>query len=217
MEKLSDEFRSILDDPHSTERDVHRFLKEYPHLMIDLFNVSWNYKRVVSEFQLGNAYRADFLVLSADSGRWHAVLIELEGPHDRLYLKNGTPSEKLRVAQQQVKDWEHYVRSYQPEVRRTIAAILKEEDVCAQNLLMGKSGCRAHDEILHQEVYLNFQYKIVMGRRATFQDEPRNHMPGPGFGYDLDVSSYDRVVDRLMELEDRIGHAKLRTDLRRNR
>ena len=217
MDKLSDQFKSILDDPSSTERDVQRFLKEYQHLIIDLFNVSWNYRRVVPEFQLGNEHRTDFLVLSADSGSWHAVLIELEGPHDRLYLKDGTPSKKLRVAQKQVSDWQHYVRSYPSEVCRTIARILKQENVCAQNLLMGKSGCKAHDEILHQEVYLEFQYKIVIGRRATFQDEPRNHMAAPGAGYIHDVSSYDRVLDRLIELEDRIGYPELRIDLRRNK
>jgi len=76
---LSAEFKKILDDPAATERDAQRFLKSFPMLMVRLFNVSWNYYLAVPEFSLGTDFRADFLILSADSCCWHTVFVELEG------------------------------------------------------------------------------------------------------------------------------------------
>ncbi|MCH8968381.1 MAG: DUF4263 domain-containing protein [Planctomycetes bacterium] len=198
--KLSQTFKQLIDDPSSTERDVHRFLKRYPMLMVRLFNVSWNYYLCIPEFPLGNDYRADFLVLSADSGCWHAVFVELEGPNDVIYLKDGTPSKKLRGAQKQVEDWDKFCSNRAEEVKQQIARVLKPRGRCAQNRLMGCNGL-ARDEILHPDVFLHRQYKVVIGRRSSFQDEPTHHMPSPGAGYSPRVSTYDRVYDCLHSLE----------------
>jgi hypothetical protein len=170
-------------------------------LMVRLFNVSWNYYLVASEFRFGNDHRADFLVLSADSGRWHAVFIELEGPNDIIYLKDGLPSKKLRAAQKQVTDWEKFCRSRTDHVKQEIAKLLKPRKVRAQNRLMGQGGF-SHDEILLPDVFLHDQYKIVIGRRKSFADEPINHMPAPGHGYHPQVSSYDRIYDCLVDHEE---------------
>jgi hypothetical protein len=44
---------------------------------------------------LGGAYVVDFLILSAHSGAWHTVLIELESPTARPFTKSGNPSKAL--------------------------------------------------------------------------------------------------------------------------
>ena len=203
---LSAKFKKILDDPAATERDAQRFLKSFPMLMVRLFNVSWNYYLAVPEFSLGTDFRADFLILSADSGRWHTVFVELEGPNDQIYLKNGQPSKKLRSAQKQIDDWQRFVRGRTNEVKQEIAKILAPRRIGAQNKLMGRSGY-AHDEILLPEVFLHEQYKIVIGRRSSFADEPTHHMPAPGEGYGPQVSTYDRIYDCLLDEEQR-GHSK---------
>ena len=198
--KLSTQFQSLLDEPSSTETDAMRFIKQYPMLMVKLFNVSWNYYRVFTEFPLGTDYRADFMVLSADSGSWHAVFIELEGPNDRIYLKNGEPAKKLRGAQKQIDDWKKYFKSHHDSIKHEISKRLEIRRVCAQNKLLGSEGW-AHDEILHPDVFIWDSYKIMLGQRSSFKDEPTDHMPAPGQGYTPVVSTYDRVVDYLRSRE----------------
>ena len=198
--KLSKQFKQILDDEKSTETDAMRFIKSYPMLMVRLFNVSWNYYRVFPEFQLGTEYRADFMVLSADSGSWHSVFIELEGPNDQIYLKKGGPAKKLRAAQLQISDWQKYVRAHGDTVKQEIARRLKKRRVIAQNKLMGKGGW-AHDEILLPDVFVWDSYKIMLGQRKSFDDEPELHMPAPGAGYSPQISTYDRVHDLLVKME----------------
>lgn len=200
QELLSAQFAAILDDPTSTERDVHAFLKRYPLLMVHLFNVSWNWYGVIPEFSLGTKYRADFVVVSADSGSWHAVFIELEGPHDQIYLGDGAPAKKLRAAQKQVSDWKKYVEAHKGTVKQEIAKWLRPKNVVSQNKLMGKGG-RAHDEILLPDVFLWDKYKIMLGRRTSFAAEREHHMPAPGAGYTPQVSTYDRVIDYLVQVE----------------
>lgn len=197
---LSRQFKDILDNPDATERDAHAFLKLYPMLMVRLFNVSWNYYLAIPEFSLGTDYRADFLILSADSGRWHAVFVELKGPNDTIYLKDGSPSKKLRAAQKQIDDWRKFCRAYTDEVKREIAKELKSRRIRAQNLLMSHGGY-AHDEIVHPNCYLHEQYKIVIGRRSSFADEPSKHMPAPGHGYSPQISTYDRILGCLVDAE----------------
>ena len=217
--KASTKLREILNNPRATERDAQEFLKSYPMLMVRLFNVSWNYYLAVPEFALGTDFRADFLVVSADSGRWHVVFVELEGPNDRIYLKNGQPSKKLRTAQKQLDDWQRFVCGRTDEVKQELAKVLKPRRIHAQNRLMGRGGY-AHDEILLPDVFLHEQYKIVIGRRSSFADEPTHHMPAPGFGYAGQVSTYDRVYDCLVdeEAKSRAGELEryLRCDDRRS-
>ncbi|MBN1342839.1 MAG: DUF4263 domain-containing protein [Phycisphaerae bacterium] len=200
MAKLSQRFRELIDDPKATERDVHSFLKAYPMIMIQLFNVSWNYYLAIPEFELGTDFRADFLVLSADSGAWHAVFVELKGPNDRIYLKDGSPSKKLRDAEKQIADWQKFCRARTDEVKHGLAKALKPRCVSAQNLLMGRGGY-AHEEIELPGCFFHEQYKIVIGRRSSFADEPSTHALAPGFGYGPQVSTYDRVLDFLVDHE----------------
>lgn len=197
---LSTEFREILDNPTSTETDAMRFIKRYPYLMIQMFNVSWNYYAVFPEFPLGTDYRADFLIVSADSCGWHAVFVELEGPNDQIYIKDGSAAQKLRQAQKQVEDWKKYVRTNSNVVKSEISKRLKPKEVPAQNKLMSAGG-KAHDEILLPDVLLNDTYRIMIGRRASFAGTPEHHMPTPGFGIPSLVCTFDRVLEYLVGLE----------------
>jgi hypothetical protein len=62
------DFEALLDGSPS-ERAVHDFLKRYPYIVRQSLNVqAWNSVHLQPEFSLGGNYRADFLILSQDSG-----------------------------------------------------------------------------------------------------------------------------------------------------
>jgi len=62
---------------------------------------------VHSKVQLGAEYVADFVIETYD-GLYK--LVEIEKPTDRLYLKNGDPSSALTHAEQQVLNWQRWIR-----------------------------------------------------------------------------------------------------------
>lgn len=182
------------------ERGVHRFLKDFPYIIIHTFNVSWNYYLCVPEFPVGSQYRADFLVLSADSGCWHVVFIELESPRAQLYLGDGTPSRTLRIASRQIEDWVNAFSVEDRELRYRLSRLLAERDVAAQNG-WSRGHKKAEAEILDPRTWLRAKYHIVIGRRGRLSPEEQNRRARPGAGYPAPLATYDRLVMTAKEIE----------------
>lgn len=198
--KLSDQFKEIISADGATERLAHEFLKQYPYVLIHLFCHSWNFYYSFPEFRLGTDHRADFLVLSADSGAWHAQLIELEGPHDKVYNKDLTPSRKLNWAVRQTMDWDEFTRAHRQSLLHEIAKLVRPLGVISQNNLMA-TGARADVEILHPKTYVHFYYHVIIGNSKSFSEPERQahaRFSGPN-----NVVTYDRVYKMLVELESR--------------
>jgi len=198
--KVSEQFRLIALADGAKERDVHTFLKDYPYVLIHLFNHSWNFYYAFSEFQLGTDFRADFVILSADSGAWHAEFIELEGPHDKPYKKDLTPTPKLNWAIRQTNDWREFTTAYRQTLLHEIAKLLRPLEVISQNNLMTK-GVKADIEILHPETYVHFDYHVIIGNSKTFTDAERK--AHARFSISDHVMTYDRVYNTMVELESR--------------
>lgn len=205
---LSAELEHVLNTA-TGEREVHAFLKKYPYLLIQTFNASWNYYLSVSEFPLGIDYRADFLLLSADSGRWHAVFIELESPHHRNYLRDGTPGKALRVAQKQVDDWHRMFQANNQYIRMELSKILAK---CKAGVQSGYSIQNGHQhartEILDPRTPLVERHDIIIGRRPKTMDDERNRQASPGWGYPDTVATYDRLLDAARNIETIAGDLK---------
>ncbi len=96
-----DDFKIELDKVQ-TERQIGEYLKRNLSLIRVLNEHSWNCVITKAEFNMGGQYRADFIVLSACSGYWNCVLIEMQSPKDHIFLGTGDASKGLREAQRQV-------------------------------------------------------------------------------------------------------------------
>lgn len=196
--KLSEQFGSIALGEGATERDVHAFLKRYPYVLIHLFNKSWNLYKIFPEFRLASDFRADFVIISADSGSWHARFIELEGPHDSPYTRSGIPTQKLNWAIHQTNDWRDFTRTNKANLVHEFAKLIKPLGRPAQNNLMGR-GVPADVEIEHPKTYIHFDYHVVIGNSRNFTEAQRNaHAHYSGLN---GVVTYDRVYNTMCELE----------------
>jgi len=58
---------------------------------------------------IGTQYGADFCVLQSDQGGSTAYLFEIETSHDRLFIQNGAPSQRLSYALKQTEDWRIWI------------------------------------------------------------------------------------------------------------
>ena len=195
---VSEQFRQMALSEGATERAVHSFLKKYPFALIRLVNLSWNFHCLISEFRLGNDFRADFLVLSADSGSWHAHFIELEGPHDNPYRNDLTASPKLNWAFRQTDDWREFATQHRTALQHEFAKQLRPFKAAAQNALLGK-GTHAHIEIEHPSVFIDFDYHLVIGNSSSFTDEER--AAHKRFSSWRMVMTYDRIYESMKEVE----------------
>jgi len=196
---ISDEFKSILLDKKTTERDVMRFLKGYPYVLVQLFNKSWNKYRIFPEFRMGSDFRADFVIISADSGAWHGRFIELEGPNDSPYTKAGTPRKKLNWAVRQTNDWRDFTWAHKVNLMHEFAKLIRPLGWPAQNNLMGQN-VSAHVELEHPNTFIDFDYHIIIGNSRDFSDSDRKahrHYSGNN------VVTYDRVYNTMCEFESR--------------
>lgn len=200
MGNLEKEILRILDST-SGERAIHSFLKKHPILVRNAFSRAWNANVCVPEFPLGNDWRADFLLLSANSGFWYATFIELESPKFRLYLKDGTPSKILRVAQRQINDWKDWVRVNEAYLRQRFSIILRDAGAAAQcSAGKHRSG---ETEILDPNTVISYEFHIVIGRRNSLSaDEQKRRARESVFWGGPEIATYDRLVDRARWLDD---------------
>ncbi|HUY91263.1 MAG TPA: Shedu anti-phage system protein SduA domain-containing protein [Pirellulales bacterium] len=182
-------------DSAKGERAIADFLKRHYFLVARSFNRGNNFCHCFAEFELGDEYRADFLVLAADSGCWYASFIELESHRAKLYLKDGTPSRTLRTAQRQIEDWKNWCHENETILRKKLSRYLRQ--------LKAPSYCsnvgihrRAETEILDQRVCIDFGFHIVIGRRATLSaDEQERRAKAAHLWGGPEIATYDRFVD----------------------
>ena len=101
LREILNEYMRLLEQSPIQEHVLQTYLTNYPILL------NPSYRVVHSKFRLGGEYVADFVVETYDG---NYVLVEIEKPTDRLYLNNGDPSSALTHAEQQVLNWQSWVR-----------------------------------------------------------------------------------------------------------
>lgn len=202
-EKLSEELEHILTTCKG-ERRVAKFLKKHPEIVFWTFlRLGGHLHYVVPEFQLGKHFRADFVLLQSDSGRWHIHLVELEPIVDPVYNKDGTPSKRLRHAQKQIADWRMYKDTELSSLRIQLAEAAKISGGLQMNLKSSEpssfSGKRLRDPLTS----IDWNYHIVIGRRDLLSETAQTNR-SRGLPYDrIEIVTYNRFLDYVRHWEKR--------------
>lgn len=172
------------------EREVGKYLKENLILIKNTLNIwSWNCVICKPEFKIGTKYVADYLILSANSGCWNAVMIEMQSHRDRILLQDGTASKGLRVAQKQIQEWEMWIESYNTEFRGYLAELAKDELAQCSNVMR---HIRADTELRDPKTVIRYKYKILIGRRDYLSEDINNRKNHFG---NTEIVTFDRVLD----------------------
>ncbi len=192
--------RALLDGSPK-ERDLLTFLKDYPYIVRNALNShAWNEVLVKAEFSLGGDYFADYLILSADSGAWHATLIELECPTARPFNKNGTSSQALNKGLAQLNDWAVWIEKNDAPFRARLSSLAELENVPAQC-----SKCcdhqLAHTELRDTRTVIHKRFVVVVGRRESFSDARTQAHRGKYHEQGREIASYDRLLDLAKNLD----------------
>jgi len=196
--KLERELRDVLEKARD-ERDVQPILREHPLLLINAFNPSWNFHRCLPEFRLGADFVADYLILSADSGAWNVIFLELESPGARLFNQRGTPSQQASTGLRQLDDWERWLQQNPFLFRETISKLLEQEGVPAQ-CSGADIHALAHTEVRDPRTVIHREFILVIGRRQSLSQldqERRGQFASRG----RQIATYDRLLEAAHRLD----------------
>lgn len=155
-------FRQVLNKGGVLERDLLNFIladKAYfivASLLKSYFSFGHHEAHLFPEFQLGNSYKVDHLLVGRSSSGWHFVFVELEAPTDDITLKNGDLGAAFRKGLAQVADWNTWLEERYSAISETFD---KARRVDAS---LPPEFTRLDTTRLH--------YVVVAGRRADFTE-----------------------------------------------
>lgn len=129
FEGILTNFKEVLKNPSTTERDLLRFIcdKKGSFIISSLLRYTdfgHHERYIFPEFQLSNHYKVDFLILGRGSGGWRFLFIELENPNGSITTKDGSFSIAINKGIKQVKDWKRWLPGSFTSVRNTLEKYL---------------------------------------------------------------------------------------------
>lgn len=113
--QIVEAFRELIEDESVGEREILKWFKETRAYFIIGSIMKANYSfghhdaYVFPEFQLGNSYAVDFLIVGKSSGGHEFIFVELEAPRGKATLASGYLGESMRKGENQVNDWKRYI------------------------------------------------------------------------------------------------------------
>ena len=185
-------------DSARNEQEIGRYLKDNLGLLRILNEHSWNCVKVAAEFPVGTKYRSDFLILSACSGYWNCVLVEMQSPKDKIFTKKQEYSAGLREAFRQVGEWEMYIKKYEDAFRNQLADFASDEPAYCSN---AADHTRASTELRDPRTVIRFRYKILIGREA-YLDAELNERRNTLVDHRCEIVTFDRILNYAKRLDE---------------
>lgn len=117
LNNLIDRFEEYLSKSEINERGILNWIRENTAYFIiaSLFKAEYNFGHhdafIFPEFQLGNSYQVDYLLVGKNSGGYEFIFIELEHPTKNITIKDGHLGDAFRKGERQVSDWKIWLES----------------------------------------------------------------------------------------------------------
>jgi hypothetical protein len=158
-----DEFHKLLDSDDVTERKLLNFINQnctyfiIASILKTYFHFGHHEAYLFPEFQLGNSYKVDNLLIGKNSDGWHFVFVELEAPVGDITLKDGELGSAFRKGLTQVADWDIWLEAQYGSLVETFDKY-RRIDMPLPREFMTLDKSRIH-------------YVVIAGRRADFKDK----------------------------------------------
>lgn len=188
LSRANEEFYSLISNKRCTERMALNFIRDnkYYHIIGSIIwglsiNIGNHGAYLFPEFQLGNSYKADYLLMGRSSGGFEFILIELESPYGNISLKDGQLGAEFRDGISQLEEWKRWL----PSNYSSFGENLRKYKNPAFDLL--------------EEFYVldmsRFHYVVIAGRRTDFKDLTYIIKRERKKADDIDIIHYDNLID----------------------
>ncbi len=194
---LRKKLKALLDQAEG-EREVHNFLKENPALVWGMFcNAGGHSDYVLSEFQLREKYRTDFVVMQSYSGAWDVHLIELEPVGSKLFRKTDEkPEKRFQGAIHQIEDWKRFIKTEE----QTFKNCLADDTAMTSDLFEPEYNINSEPESMAGDILRNpktciwYNYHIIIGRSSELDNHKQYLKSSYENTNDIRVHTYDRLL-----------------------
>lgn len=193
LSKLLNEFKALLDINLINERGIVKFIKNNQADFLVGSLLKKYYGRfghheayLFPEFELGNTYKADYLLAGLGSGGWEFVFIEFEAPKKNITLKNGHFGDASRKGLKQINDWENWLYANYSTLEQTYDKKMKD------GVILPKEFTKLDPSRLH--------FIVVAGRRDDFKDTTYNLRRQTSKKDNILYLHYDNLVDAAQNI-----------------
>lgn len=156
-------FKELLNSKDVKERKILNFIKENRSWFIiaslcrKYFDFGHHEIYLFPEFQLGNSYQVDYLIIGKNSGGYEFVFVELEAPNGKITIADGNLGEAFRNGEIQVNDWRTWLQSHYSSLRETLDKS-RQGNAALPDEFVTLNTSRLH-------------FVVICGRRDNFKDK----------------------------------------------
>lgn len=150
----------ILDSGRTKESDIVNYLKQKKayfiigSLLKSYFKFGHHDAFVFPEFQLGNSFKVDYLIVGRSSDGFEFVLVELEAPSGNITTSRGELGAVFRKGLNQIGDWDSWIDSNYTSLKETFDKYKKPDKTLPEEFTrLDKS---------------RINYAVIAGRRKDF-------------------------------------------------
>lgn len=151
----------ILDSGETKESDIIRYLRQNEAFFIIGSLLKSYYLKfghhdafLFPEFQLGNSYQVDYLIVGRGSGGFEFVLVELEAPSGNITMSEGKLGAVFRKGLNQIGDWDSWIDSNYTSLKETFDKYKNPDETLPEEFT------RLDKSRIH--------YAVIAGRRRHF-------------------------------------------------
>lgn len=158
-----DNYLKLINDPTSIERTILNWIKESKSYFIiasmlkNYYSFGHHDAYIIPEFQLGNTYQVDYLLIGKSSGGYEFVFVELEHPNKNITLSSGYPGESIRKGLNQITDWKSWLEKNYSFIGETFEKYKHPEKILPYEFTNYDSS-RIH-------------FSVVAGKRINFNEK----------------------------------------------
>jgi hypothetical protein len=183
-----EQFKNLLDFEDIKESDILQFVKNtdgksYFIIASLLRRYDFGHHGVFlfPEFQIGNTYRADFLIIGISSNGYEFIFVELESPKGKITISDGYLGEAFRKGLNQIDDWKTWLNANFSSLKETFYKAKKQE-----RLLPDEFVSMNNDRI---------HYVVIAGRRDDFSPTTRQLRLRIKRERNCSLLHYDNLID----------------------
>jgi hypothetical protein len=185
----NEDFKHLINNNETKESDIQRHIKEnesYHIIGSILKNYPFGHHEayLFPEFELGNSYRADYLILGKSSDGYQFIFVELENPYGKITKNDGDFGDVIRKGIAQIEDWKTWLESSYLSITESFR---KETNKTLTDEFYKYDSSRLH-------------YVIVAGRRADFKEKTYQLKRRRKKESIIELLHYDNLIDNSKDI-----------------
>lgn len=183
------DFKKVVEDDTSIESDIKSYImcNQAYHIvgaLLKEYHFGHHSAYMFPEFQLGNSFQADYLLVGDASGGHSFLFIEFENPYSKITISDGEFGETIRKGINQINDWKGWIEANYNSLYETFK----------------KETSKQMPEEFFKLDRTRLYYAVIAGRRSDFTDKTYRLKRQLMADQKINLLHYDNVYDKAQAI-----------------